>query len=164
MQVVAPQPGMAPRRSTQHKTLTTSTARAGAVKIRPSALRTRACGLSIVAPVPKVIPKEIKARIVELLRAGKVASDIMEAIKQEFAGYEISKPTITRMAPGAGVRFAKGRPEGSKDKAERHRTSADPDLREKAEAALAEFGSLRKAGAALGISHERVRQLTSDDD
>lgn len=164
MTTPALQVGRASRGRAERKTLIGSTQRAEDSKIFSSALRTSACGLSSRAPVPKVIPEEIKARIVELLRAGAVASDIIEAIKREFGGYPVSKPTITRMAPGAGLTLTKGRPEGSKDKSARHRAVSDPDLREKAEAALGEHGSLRKAASALGISHERVRQLTSNED
>ncbi len=177
----APQGKRAPRFLAQRTSLVVITGKPEASMKSPSGLRTRACAFnqvpdssaavrpssmapsSSVRPVPKVIPEEIKDRIVELLRQGAVAPDIIRSIAQEFDGFKISRPTVTRLAPRAGVALSQGRPEGSKDAEPRSREPQDPDLREKAEAALGEEGSLRKAAKVLGISYERVRQLTTDD-
>lgn len=146
----APQAGRAPRRRVQHKTLTDSTAAAGAVKNRPSGLRTRACGLSSRAPVPKVIPEEIKARIVELLQAGKVGAEIIGIVAAEFDGYSVSNGSVTGLAPRAGVVLVKGarRPTPRRELARQRRAQG------LTESAIA---------AELGISKQRVSKLLSDD-
>ena len=148
MTTPAPQAGRAPGRCAQHKTLTDSTTTAAAVKNLPSRLRTRACGLSSRAPVPKVIPEEIKARIVELLQAGKVATEIVKIIAVEFRRYRVSPRSVTGLAKRAGVTLvAARRPTPNRELA---RARRDQGLTETAIA------------VELGISKQRVSKLLSD--
>lgn len=150
MTIPAPQLGRAPRGRAQHKTLIGSTGPAEAVKNLPSGLRTRACGLSSRAPVPKVIPEAIKVRIVELLKVGKVGSEIIAAVAAEFDGYSVSNGSVTGLAPRAGIVLVKGarRPTPRRELARQRRAQG------LTESAIA---------AELGISKQRVSKLLSDD-
>lgn len=167
MTTPAPQVGRAPRGRAQHETLIGSTPRAEASKILPSRLRTRACGLSSRAPVPKVVPAAIKARAVALLVELENAEQAAKRLNAEYPGVAVSAQSIRNWAVGLKVKIPRGRRPGiveAKPRAKQTKphVDVDPDLREKAEAALGEEGSLRKAAAVLGISYERVRQLTGE--
>ncbi len=160
-------PQMTPRATLAHRrTLPSSTSRAEAAKNLPSGVRTRACTFNLVASssavardpsmaqrcpraVPKVIPEEIKARIVSLLQEKRTGAEIVEVVAQEFSGYSISARSVTALAPRAGVKLlAARRPTPRRELARLRRQQG------LTETAIA---------AELGISKQRVSKLLSDD-
>lgn len=143
---------------TAQVTITTTPAKAS--KKSPSELRTRVCAFDQVAnsaaacSVPKVIPQAVKGRIIELLRAQVTATTIVAVIAEEFGGYSVSVPSVTRLAPAAGVTLAPGPRPGSqhsKHRAEARRLAAlEPKL------------TLQEIADRLGIKYQAVQQLLKD--
>jgi hypothetical protein len=141
MNTPAPQAGRAPRRRAHHKTLTDSTAAAGAVKNRPSALRTRACTRSLKALAAVMgIDAETATRLLELIKtdaasrpSGKVRTKAVLAAA-EAEGLRVNGAAVKILAgafglqldlgsePGSGV----GRPKNSRDRRPRKPRGPDP--------------------------------------
>lgn len=101
--------------------------------------------------VPKIIPAPIKERIVELLRAQVTASTIVAVIADEFEGYKISIPSVTRMAPNAGVTLSPGPRPGSQHSKHREEALRLASLQPKL--------TQQQVADQLGITYQAVQQL-----
>ncbi len=144
-----------PRSAVAHRgTLPDTTARTIAAKNPTSGLRTRACVQSKGTRVPKVIPTDVKARILALLRSDVKGPEIVKIIAAEFAGMTVSPASISLLRKSSGMpRLVGGRRQG--EQYSPHRTEARR---------LRALGwTLEAIGQKLGIKRQAVHNLVSDD-
>lgn len=115
----------------------------------------------MVATVPKEFPADVKLLAVRLyLDCGNNASRAARELKLLRPDWPASATAIAGWASGFNPKTKRGRPANSQDLEPRApRSDTDHELRARAAAAYEQHGSLRKAGAALGLSGERIRQL-----
>lgn len=111
--------------------------------------------------MPKKVPEAISDRVLVLLRDEKVsATEAQRAVAVEFEGYKVSLPWVTGLAEANDIPLQRGRPAGAKDGEKREpRSDRDDALRAEVRRLYKKHKSMRKVGALVGRSAERVRQL-----